>query len=96
MKITDQLLDKIEKLSMLSFNDSEREQYKEEFQRILNFVEKLQEVDTSQVEPLIHVTNEVNHLREDEITGQVSREEALKNAPDSDGRFFVVPKVVKD
>jgi len=96
MEITDQLLEKIEKLSMLSFSKAERKQYKTEFQRILDFVEKLQEVDTTGVSPLIHITEEVNHLREDEVTGEVSREDALKNAPQTDGEFFMVPKVVKE
>ncbi len=96
MEITDQLLEKIEKLSMLSFTEAERKEYKTEFQRILNFVEKLQEVDTTGVSPLIQITEEVNHLREDKVSGEVSREDALKNAPQTDGEFFMVPKVVKE
>jgi len=96
MKITDELLDKIARLSMLSFQENEKEKYKTEFQRTLDFVEKLQEVDTTGVEPLIHITEEVATLRPDEVDEGVSTEEALQNAPEKDGNFFLVPKVVKE
>lgn len=62
---------------------------------MIAFVEKLNELDISGVDPLLHMTDEVNVLREDEVKGSVSREEALKNAPDHDGIYFKVPKVIK-
>lgn len=62
---------------------------------MIAFVEKLNELDISGVDPLLHMTDEVNVLREDEVEGSVSREEALKNAPDHDGIYFKVPKVIK-
>jgi len=94
MQITDKLIDKVAKLSKLHFEGEDRKEIKQDFQRILDFVDKLQEVDTEGVEPLIHIIDEVNHLREDTPQYQIARESALKNAPASEGEFFKVPKVV--
>ncbi|MEM6628638.1 MAG: Asp-tRNA(Asn)/Glu-tRNA(Gln) amidotransferase subunit GatC [Bacteroidota bacterium] len=95
MQITDQLIDKVAKLGRLRFEGEKREEIKADFQRILDFVDKLQEVDTQGVEPLIHITQEHSHLRKDEPHQMLSREAALTNAPKTDGKFFLVPKVVK-
>jgi aspartyl-tRNA(Asn)/glutamyl-tRNA(Gln) amidotransferase subunit C len=62
---------------------------------MIAFVEKLNELDLEGVQPLMHMTDEVNVLREDEVTGSITREEALKNAPAHDDQFFKVPKVIK-
>ncbi|MCH5720601.1 Asp-tRNA(Asn)/Glu-tRNA(Gln) amidotransferase subunit GatC [Niabella hibiscisoli] len=62
---------------------------------MIGFVEKLNELDLKDVEPLMHMSEEINVLREDEIKGSASRDEALQNAPETDGRFFLVPKVIK-
>ena len=56
-------------------------------------IEKLEELDTSGIDPLIYINEEVNKLREDSIQNQVSLNEALSNAPDHDGTYFKVPKV---
>ncbi|HRF16933.1 MAG TPA: Asp-tRNA(Asn)/Glu-tRNA(Gln) amidotransferase subunit GatC, partial [Chitinophagaceae bacterium] len=64
-------------------------------QNMIVFVEKLNELDLDGVEPMLFMSDEVNVLREDEINGSVSREEALKNAPLHDKQFFKVPKVIK-
>ena len=61
----------------------------------LGFVEKLDELNLDGVEPLLHMSSEVNVLREDEIKGSISRSAALKNAPLHDDQFFKVPKVIK-
>ena len=61
---------------------------------MIHFVEKLNELDTTGVEPLLHMSSNVNVLREDIEEGSVSRAEGLKNAPSSDGIFFKVPKVI--
>jgi len=58
-------------------------------------VEKLNELDTTGVEPLLHMSDEINVLRQDEIKGSISREDALKNAPLHDEQFFKVPKVIR-
>ena len=62
---------------------------------MISFVEKLNELNLDGVEPLLHLSDEVNVLREDEIKGSVSREEALKNAPLHNEEFIKVPKVIK-
>ena len=95
MNITDELLDKIADLSKLTFRPEERDAYKAEFQKMLTFVDQLKELDTSGVEPLIHVTAEVNHLREDQAQPTVSTQTALQQAPQQAKDHFVVPKVVK-
>lgn len=62
--------------------------------KILVMVEKLSELDTSNVEPLVYINDETNVLREDKIKHQVDQQTALANAPDKDGRYFKVPKVM--
>jgi len=62
---------------------------------MIAFVEKLNELDLNDVEPLLHMSDRINVLREDEIKGSVDRETALKNAPLHDDKFFKVPKVIK-
>ena len=62
---------------------------------MIAFVEKLNELNLEGVEPLLHMSEEKNVLREDEIKGSISREEALKNAPEHDEKFFKVPKVIR-
>ncbi|MFL5810007.1 MAG: Asp-tRNA(Asn)/Glu-tRNA(Gln) amidotransferase subunit GatC [Flavisolibacter sp.] len=95
MQVDDALIDKLSRLSMLRFNDKEREQIKTDLERMIGFVDKLKELDTKGVEPLLHMSEHVNVLREDIPGNMLSREEALKNAPNNDGIYFKVPKVIK-
>jgi aspartyl-tRNA(Asn)/glutamyl-tRNA(Gln) amidotransferase subunit C len=95
MEVNDAMVDKLAHLSRLQFNDAEKQEIKTDLQRMIAFVEKLNELDLDGVEPLLHMSDEVNVLREDEVKGSVSREEALKNAPLHDEQFFKVPKVIK-
>lgn len=95
MKITDELLDKMADLAKLELSGAEREAMKKDFQKMLDLVDKLQEVDTTGIDPLIHITQEKNRLRKDEPVLKLDREEVLKNAPNQDGTYFRVPKVVK-
>ncbi len=95
MEVNDQFVDKLAHLSRLQFNDAEKAEIKNDLQRMIAFVEKLDELNLDGVEPLLHMSQEVNVLREDEIKGSISREEALKNAPDHTEEFFKVPKVIK-
>lgn len=95
MEVNDQLIEKLSDLSRLKFNDEEKVEIKKDLQQMIAFIDKMNEVDTTGVEPLLHMTNEVNVLREDEVKGMVSQEDALKNAPVHDGKFFKVPKVIK-
>jgi aspartyl-tRNA(Asn)/glutamyl-tRNA(Gln) amidotransferase subunit C len=63
-------------------------------EKILEMCEKLNEVDTEGVEPLIYMSDNENVLREDEVVQSISHEDALKNAPKKDSDFFRVPKVI--
>ena len=95
MEVNDLLIDDLAKLSHLSFSEQERKEIKADLQEMISFIEKLKEVNTDGVTPLLHMSSNVNILRDDVVQGSVSREEALKNAPDTDGTFFKVPKVIK-
>lgn len=95
MEVNDALVDKLAHLAMLKFEASEKEEIKNDLQKMIAFIEKLNELDTRGVEPLLHLTDEVNVLREDEVQGSISREDALKSAPLHDDEFFKVPKVIK-
>lgn len=94
MNIDDRLISRLEQLARLELSVEERHRLTDDLNNILTMVEKLQALDTSGVEPLVYVNEEVNVLREDQVNNQTSREEALKNAPKSDGAYFRVPKVV--
>ena len=94
MQIDDQLISRLEHLTRLKLSPEEREQSKKDLSNILGMVEKLHELDLEGVKPLTYINDQVNVLREDQIANQVDRKEALKNAPDQDGSFFRVPKVI--
>ena len=95
MEVNDEMVDKLANLSRLQFNDTEKQSWKKDLQKMIQFVEKLNELDTTGIEPLLHMSDGVNVLREDEVQGSIERKEALKNAPEQDGVFFKVPKVIK-
>ena len=95
MEVNDALVEKLAHLARLQFNDAEKEEIKYDLQRMIAFVEKLNELNLEGVEPLLHMTDEVNVLRDDEVKGSITREEGLKNAPVHDEQFFKVPKVIK-
>ena len=95
MEVNDTMVDKLAHLSRLQFNETEKKEIKTDLQRMIAFVEKLNELNLDGVEPMLHMSDEVNVLREDEVKGSVSREDALKNAPLHDEQFFKVPKVIK-
>lgn len=95
MEVNDALVEKLSRLARLRFTDEEKSVIRHDLQRMIGFVEKLNELDLDKIEPLIHMSQEVNVLREDEVQGSVNRELALKNAPHHDEQFFKVPKVIK-
>lgn len=94
MKVDDKLVDHLAHLARLKFEDTAREEMKTDLGRILKFVEKLGELDTDKVEPLIYMTDSENVVREDNPHTEVSKEDALKNAPVRDSDYFKVPKVL--
>jgi len=95
MEVNDDLIDKIANLARLRFDAEEKEGIKKDLREMIGFIEKLNELDTTGVEPLLHMSENVNVLREDEVGGTITREEAFRNAPLHDEQFFKVPKVIK-
>lgn len=94
MLVNDQLVDHLAELSRLRFSDEEKTEIRQDLQRMISFIEKLNELDTSGLEPVLHMSTEVNRLRDDVVQGSVSAAEALSNAEGSGDQFFTVPKVI--
>ncbi len=96
MKIDDQLLDKLSKLARLKIPDEKRDDMKKDLSNIISWMEKLDEIDTSDIEPLTNMSDEINSSREDVIGTHMDRNKMLSNAPDSDSSFINVPLVKKN
>lgn len=94
MKITEDIVDHIAHLSRLEFEGEKKEAIRQDLERIIGFMDKLQEVDTENVEPLIFMTKEVDNLRDDVVIETVTQDQALKNAPKKDSDYFRIPKVL--
>ena len=95
MDINKEIIDRLSELSKLDFDPSEKENIKNDLNRILSYFEKLNEVNTDGVEPLIFMSENVNLLREDEPEQAYSKKDALKNAPAKDSDYFRVPKFIE-
>jgi len=95
MNIDNKTVDHLAHLARLEFENEAKEAIINDLNRILSFVEKLNEVNTDQVEPLIYMTEETNNLREDEVSQTITHAQALKNAPKKDSDYFRVPKFVE-
>ena len=89
------MIDKISGLAYLEFGEEEKEKIRQDLEQILTFVEKLRELDTENVEPLVYLSDKTDVLREDRMITTISIEEALLNAPEKSGHFFKVPKVIR-
>ena len=85
----------VAELARLDFSDEEEARMAEEMSRILEYVEKLDELDTSGVPPMSHVLDVTNVYREDDIESRIDREQALEAAPDAEQGHFLVPRVVE-
>ena len=94
MKITDNLIEDISNLSKLKFDSIKKKQIKTDLNKIVQFIDKLSEIDTKNVEPLIYLTQEINATRKDIISDELSQSLALKNGPKKDSDYFKVPKVI--
>lgn len=94
MEVNKQLVDRIAALSKLEFDDNTKEAIRQDLERIISFVDKLNEVNTDNVEPLIYINDDVNVLRDDIVKQEISKEEALSNAPTKDSDYIKVPKVI--
>jgi aspartyl-tRNA(Asn)/glutamyl-tRNA(Gln) amidotransferase subunit C len=95
MKITEETVNRVAELAKLEFTPEEKKELIGDMNKILTFMEKLNELDTEGAEPLIYMSGQVNALRKDEVVQEITHEEALKNAPKKDSDYFRVPKVLE-
>jgi len=95
MQITDQMITKLAGLSHLSFTGEERERIRKDLENMIAFADKLNQLNTAGVEPLLHLTENINVFKTDVAKNELTTEQALLNAPVSSGSFFTVPKTVR-
>ncbi len=96
MKISKEDVIKVAELARLEFKEEETQLFTEQLGNILEYIEKLNELDTENVEPTSHVLDISTPLRDDKVVKWLSIEEVLQNAPESEDDFFVVPQVIED
>ena len=94
MSVTRKDVEHIAELARLNFKDEELENFTHQLNQILDYMEKLNELDTENIEPLSHPVEGNNIFREDKLSDSILTNEALLNAPESDDQFFKVPKVI--
>ena len=92
--INDETIEYVGILAKLSLSYEEKEKAKNDMAEMLNYFDKMGELDTSKVEPMTHIFGVSNVMREDEVTNGDGRTNTLKNAPQSNGEAFIVPKTV--
>ena len=93
-KIDIKTVEEVAHLARLEFDEAGKAEILNDMNRMLAFVDKLNEMDTTNVEPLIYMTDERNVMREDEPKQTLTQKDALKNAPKKDSDYFKVPKVI--
>jgi len=96
MSVTIKDVEHVAALARLSFNDQDKVELTEHLNQVLAYMEQLNRLDTSNVEPLSHVIELMNVFREDIVQPSTPREEVLKNAPAANEQFFKVPRVIGD
>jgi len=95
VSVSIQEVEHIAQLAMLNLSPVEKEKFTRQLNLILEYMEQLNQVDTTNVEPMSHPLGLTNVFREDEIVPSLPVEESLKNAPDKSGKYFRVPKVIQ-
>lgn len=95
MKIDKQTIYKVADLARIAIQDKEVDSLTQEMNKILTFMEKLNELDTSEVKPLVYMNEEVNVWRSDEVVQELSVTNGLKNAAKHNEEFFLVPKIIE-
>jgi len=95
MTITDDTIKHIANLARLEFEGEEKQSIREDMNKIISFMDILQEVNTNDVEPLIFITEETNRLRNDIAQQTLTQKDVLKNAPKKDTDYFRIPKVLE-
>ena len=94
MSVTRKDVEYIAELARLKFKEEELESFTHQLNEILSYVDKLNKLNTENVEPLLHPVENFNVFRNDELKQSITTEEALKNAPGKTDEFFKVPKVI--
>ena len=94
MPITRDQVDYVAHLSRLALSDEEKGRFAQQLDAILGYVEKLNELDTGNVEPLVHIAPRANVFRADQAGESLPREEALRNAPERSEGCFLVPRII--
>jgi len=94
MKIDNKLISDLAKLAKLKFDEKSSKNMQADLKKIIGFIEKLSEIETENVDPLIYLSEELNVLRNDEVIENISQEKALSNAPKKDSDYIIVPKVI--
>ena len=95
MVIDKQTVHKVADLARIEIKDSEVDNLTKEMNKILTFMEKLNELDTEGVKPLVYMNEEANVWREDVAKNEISVKDGLKNAALHNERFFMVPKIIE-
>jgi aspartyl-tRNA(Asn)/glutamyl-tRNA(Gln) amidotransferase subunit C len=95
MKIDNKLISNLSKLAKLDFDKKTSLDMQEDLKKIIGFIDKLSEINTDKIEPLIYLSEELNVLRDDDEVKNLSQERALQNAPSKDSDYILVPKVLK-
>jgi aspartyl-tRNA(Asn)/glutamyl-tRNA(Gln) amidotransferase subunit C len=95
MKITAEEVERVAVLARLRLTAKEKSHLTRQLDDILEYMDKLNRLDTARLEPFTHALETVNALREDAVTNQPNTEALLANAPDRDGPFFKVPKIIE-
>lgn len=93
-KISKTDVEYVAELARLTLDEATKERLVGEMDEILSYMDKLNELDTTEVEPMMHVLELTNVYREDEALPSLNREKALENAPKTDGEYFLVPKIL--
>jgi aspartyl-tRNA(Asn)/glutamyl-tRNA(Gln) amidotransferase subunit C len=95
MKLTREEVQRVAALARLRLTTEEEERLTEQLDKILQYMEKLNQLDTSEVQPLAHAVEIVNAFREDKVTNHPNVDTLLANAPARDETFFRVPKIIE-
>lgn len=96
MKISNKDVKEVADLARLEIEEEQLDKFTNQFENILKFISKLDELNTDDIEPTSHVLDMPTPLREDKVEEWLSQDEALKNAPQREDEFFGVPKVIED
>jgi aspartyl-tRNA(Asn)/glutamyl-tRNA(Gln) amidotransferase subunit C len=95
MKLSRADVQRVAVLARLRLTEAEENELTAQLDAILAYMDKLNEIDTSNVAPFSHATDKINAFREDKVTNQPDADALLANAPDRDGTFFKVPKIIE-